>query len=60
MARALTLAVAACVLAVAVATIPTFPNNWSSDQISRIAINQGGVKQPDGCTLARVCGWLAE
>lgn len=45
---AFTLAVAACVVAVAAAAMPVFPNNWSSDQISSIAINQGGIKEPSG------------
>lgn len=47
MARALFVAAVACLLAVAAAQ-PTFPDNWVSDQTSSIAINQGGVKSPDG------------
>lgn len=46
---ALSLAVAACVVAVATAgSLPAFPNNWSSDNIQRVAINQGGVATPSG------------
>lgn len=47
MARALFAVAVACVLAAAVAQ-PAFPNDWTSDQTSSIAINQGGVKSPDG------------
>lgn len=47
MSRALFLAAAAC-LVVAVVAQPTFPDNWTSDQMSSIAINQGGVKNSDG------------
>lgn len=46
---ALTLAVAACVLAVvAAAPQPHFPDNWSADVLNMIAINQGGIKNADG------------
>lgn len=49
MARVLLIAVVAMAASACfVAAQPTFPNNWSSDQTSGIAINQGGVKNPDG------------
>ena len=47
MSRALFAVAIACAVAVAVAQ-PTFPDNWTSDQTNQIAINQGGVKNPDG------------
>ena len=47
MSRALFAVAIACAVAVAVAQ-PAFPDNWTSDQTNQIAINQGGVKNPDG------------
>lgn len=35
-------------VAVANAALPTFPQDWTSDQTSSININQGGIQQPDG------------
>ena len=48
MARMSLIAIALVACVGVAAAQPTFPNNWSSDQLSSIAINQGGVKNPDG------------